>query len=87
VKIDGLFIRNLAQDQDNQLFVKAIVSVAKGLNKMTIAECVEDEATLEMLKTFGVDCVQGFYLEKPHGGHPLITTLKLRATLDLPLSS
>ncbi len=87
VKIDGLFIRNLAQDRDNQLFVKAIVSVAKGLNKMTIAECVEDEATLEMLKTFGVDCVQGFYLEKPRGGHPMIATLKLHATLDLPLSS
>ena len=87
VKIDGLFIRNLAQDRDNQLFVKAIVSVAKGLNKMTIAECVEDEATLEMLKDFGVDCVQGFYLEKPRGGHPMIATLKLHATLDLPLSS
>ena len=33
MKIDGLFIRNLPKDYDNQLFVKAIVSVAKGLHK------------------------------------------------------
>jgi EAL domain-containing protein (putative c-di-GMP-specific phosphodiesterase class I) len=71
VKIDGLFIRNLAQEQDNQLFVKAIVSVAKGLHKTTIAECVEDQATLDMLKTFGVDLVQGYHLEKPRRDHPL----------------
>jgi diguanylate cyclase (GGDEF)-like protein/PAS domain S-box-containing protein len=65
VKIDGLFIRNLPQEQDNQLFVKAIVSVAKGLHKTTIAECVEDESTHAMLKEFGVDFVQGYHLEKP----------------------
>ena len=70
VKIDGLFIRNLPHDYDNQLFVKAIVSVAKGLRKTTIAECVEDEATFAMLKAFGVDAVQGYHLEKPRGDHP-----------------
>jgi diguanylate cyclase (GGDEF)-like protein/PAS domain S-box-containing protein len=72
VKIDGLFIRNLPHDRDNQLFVKAIVAVARGLHKTTIAECVEDEATLEMLKGFDVDCVQGYYLERPRDDHPLI---------------
>jgi diguanylate cyclase (GGDEF)-like protein/PAS domain S-box-containing protein len=69
VKIDGLFIRNLPNEHDNQLFVKAIVSVAKGLHKMTIAECVEDEATFDMLKTFGVDCVQGYHLGMPQDCH------------------
>ncbi len=72
VKIDGLFIRNLPQEYDNQLFVKAIVMVARGLHKATIAECVEDEETLVMLKGFGVDCVQGYYLEKPRADHPLL---------------
>ena len=72
VKIDGLFIRNLPQDHDNQLFVKAIVSVATGLRKTTIAECVEDEETFDMLKAFGVDCVQGHYLGRPRENHPLI---------------
>jgi len=72
VKIDGLFIRNLPQEADNQLFVKAIVTVARGLHKTTIAECVEDEETLVMLKGFGVDSVQGYYLEKPRADHPLL---------------
>jgi diguanylate cyclase (GGDEF)-like protein/PAS domain S-box-containing protein len=86
VKIDGLFIRSLPQDHDNQLFVKAIVSVARGLRKQTIAECVEDEETFQMLKTFGVDCVQGYHLEKPRADHPMIRTVRLEATMDLPLS-
>jgi EAL domain-containing protein (putative c-di-GMP-specific phosphodiesterase class I) len=72
VKIDGLFIRNLPNEHDNQLFVKAMVTVARGLHKTTIAECVEDEETLVMLKGFGVVCVQGYYLEKPRADHPLL---------------
>jgi len=86
VKIDGLFIRNLPKERDNQLFVKAMVTVARGLHKTTIAECVEDEETLVMLGRFGVDCVQGYYLEKPRADHPLMlgasrlktTTMELR---------
>jgi diguanylate cyclase (GGDEF)-like protein len=72
VKIDGLFIRNLPQEHDNQLFVKAIVTVARGLHKTTIAECVEDEETLVTLRSFGVDCVQGYYLERPRSDQPLL---------------
>jgi diguanylate cyclase (GGDEF)-like protein/PAS domain S-box-containing protein len=74
VKIDGLFIRNLPNEYDNQLFVKAILTVARGLHKTTIAECVEDEETLAMLGSFGVDCVQGYYLEKPRVDHPLLAS-------------
>lgn len=81
VKIDGLFIRNLANDVDNQLFVKAMVTVARGMHKTTIAECVEDEETLSMLKGFEVDCVQGFYLERPRADLPLLkVTSPLRNT-------
>jgi EAL domain-containing protein (putative c-di-GMP-specific phosphodiesterase class I) len=69
VKIDGLFIRDLPNDFDNQTFVKAIVAVARGLRKTTIAECVEDQQTFDMLKGFGVDAVQGFVMEKPHSDH------------------
>lgn len=66
IKIDGLFIRDLPKDPENQLFVQAIVTVARGLHKTTIAECVEDEATLKILDALGVDYVQGFHLEVPH---------------------
>ncbi|MHB0985368.1 MAG: putative bifunctional diguanylate cyclase/phosphodiesterase [Sulfuricella sp.] len=72
LKIDGLFIRNLPNDHDNQLFVKAIVDVASGMRKTTVAEFVEDRETLEMLKRFGVDLVQGYHLDRPRADHPAI---------------
>jgi len=83
VKIDGLFIRNLPNDYDNQLFVRAIVSVARGLHKTTIAECVEDEETIVMLSGFGVDCVQGYYLQQPRSGHPLLVSAASRSNMEL----
>jgi len=84
IKIDGLFIRNLPNDYDNQLFVKAIVAVARGMHKTTIAECVEDEETLNMLKGFDVDCVQGYYLERPRADHPLLAAAsRARANMEL----
>jgi diguanylate cyclase (GGDEF)-like protein len=74
LKIDGLFIRDLPNDRDNQVFVKAIVDVARGMRKTTIAEFVEDAETLEMLKHFGVDMVQGYHLDMPRANHPAIIT-------------
>ncbi len=70
LKIDGQFIRDLPSDRDNQVFVKAIVDVARGLRKLTVAECVEDGGTLEVLRSFGVDLAQGYYLEEPMAQHP-----------------
>jgi len=65
LKIDGLFIRDLPNNRDNQLFVKAMVEVAHGLGKITVAEFVEDAATLEMVKNLGIDLAQGYYLGRP----------------------
>lgn len=65
LKIDGQFIRDLPVDFDNQVFVQAIVNVARGLKKLTIAEFVEDAASYRMLRGFGVDMVQGYHLHKP----------------------
>jgi len=72
VKIDGLFVRNLPTDRDNQVFVKAIADVARGMGKRTIAEFVEDASTLAMLREFGVDMVQGYHLDKPQRDHPAL---------------
>jgi diguanylate cyclase (GGDEF)-like protein len=65
VKIDGAFIQNLATSKDDQLFVKALTDVAKGLGKITVAEFVEDAETLRLLETFGVDFAQGFHIGRP----------------------
>ena len=72
LKIDGVFIRDLPNDPDSQLFVKAIVDVARGLRKLTVAEFVEDEETLIMLKKFGIGMVQGYHLDMPCADHPAV---------------
>ena len=76
LKIDGLFIRDLPNDRDNQVFVKSIVDVARGLGKKTVAEFVENADTLEVLKRFGVDMVQGYYMDKPQEHHPALAIVK-----------
>ena len=73
LKIDGLFIRDLPNDRDNQVFVKSIVDVARGMHKATIAEFVEDAETLVMLKEMGVDMVQGYHLDMPRDPHPAVS--------------
>lgn len=65
IKIDGTFIREMAQNDADQLVVKAIVEIARGLGKRTIAEFVEDEDTTELLRGYGVDMAQGYHLGRP----------------------
>lgn len=72
IKIDGIFIRDLHNDPDNQVFVQAMVSVALGLGKSVVAEYVEDGQTLALLRRFGVDLVQGYHLDRPIADHPAL---------------
>ena len=72
IKIDGIFIRDLINDSDNQIFVQAMVSVALGLGKSVVAEYVEDGESLTLLRKFGVDLVQGYHLDRPIADHPAL---------------
>jgi diguanylate cyclase (GGDEF)-like protein len=65
IKIDGSFVHDMANSDADQLTVQAIVQIARGLGKTTIAEYVQDDATAQMLREFGVDMAQGFHLGKP----------------------
>ena len=65
LKIDGEFVTDLTTSRTNQLVVKAVVDIARGLGKRTIAEFVEDAETLQLLRGMGVDFAQGFYVAKP----------------------
>ncbi len=65
VKIDGSFIRNLTQNPDDQVFVKVLVEAARGFGKKTVAEFVENAEILALLKGYGVDYAQGYYIGKP----------------------
>ncbi len=65
IKIDGSFIRDIHNSVEDQLFVKALVDVARGMGMQTTAEFVESEQAFEQVRALGVDYVQGFYVGKP----------------------
>jgi diguanylate cyclase (GGDEF)-like protein/PAS domain S-box-containing protein len=65
LKIDGEFVESLSDSVTNQLVVQSVVSIARGLGKQTIAEYVGDAATLELLRGYGVDHAQGFFVGRP----------------------
>lgn len=73
LKIDIEFVRDLVTNPANQHVVRAIVSLASAFGLQTIAEGVEDEATLQLLRAEGVDYAQGFHLGRPaplHSSRP-----------------
>jgi diguanylate cyclase (GGDEF)-like protein/PAS domain S-box-containing protein len=65
LKIDGEFIRDLTRTPSDQVLVKALVEVARGLGIQTIAEYVADDQTLELVRELGVDYAQGFLIGRP----------------------
>jgi len=67
LKIDGDFIRTLPASHKDQLVVQALVGVARGMGKQTIAEYVGDEPTMRLLRDYGVDYAQGFEVGRPCG--------------------
>lgn len=80
LKIDGNFIHNLLHDPVNQHLVKAIVEVAHGLGKRTIAEFVSDEETIQLLRKYGVSYAQGYHIGRPI---PIFDTSRIRNPIDL----
>jgi len=70
LKIDGGFITDLDNDPVDQLLVKSMIDIAHSLGKKTVAEFVERESTLNLLKGYGVDFVQGYLVGKPQSNIP-----------------
>ena len=54
--------------------MRAIIDVARGMGKLTVAEFVEDEQTAALLQTYGVDLLQGYYFDRPISAHPALST-------------
>lgn len=65
LKIDIEFVRDLGESAASQEVVRAVVSLARGLGRRTIAEGVEDIDTMDLLRELGVDCAQGFAIARP----------------------
>lgn len=65
VKIDGEFVTGCLSNEADRLVLRALVSVARGLGKQTVAEFVEDEPTLHFLREEGVEFAQGYHIGRP----------------------
>jgi EAL domain-containing protein (putative c-di-GMP-specific phosphodiesterase class I) len=65
LKIDTEFVRDILANSTDREVVKSITDVAHSLGKRTVAEGVENEETLEVLRGYGVDCAQGWFVGPP----------------------
>jgi EAL domain-containing protein (putative c-di-GMP-specific phosphodiesterase class I) len=65
LKIDRVFIRDVAVNPDDAAITTAIISMAKSLRLKVIAEGVENEAQMSFLRTHQCDEIQGYYFSKP----------------------
>lgn len=65
LKIDQTFVKNLAREVSDQKIMRSILSLAKSFDLKTIAEGVEDDAALALLRDWGCDYAQGYGIHRP----------------------
>jgi diguanylate cyclase (GGDEF)-like protein len=65
VKIDGSFVRNLAESYDNQVFLRHLVGLSDAFGLITVAECVESARDAAILRQEGVRFLQGYHFGRP----------------------
>jgi diguanylate cyclase (GGDEF)-like protein/PAS domain S-box-containing protein len=82
LKIDRVFVRDVAVNPDDAAIAAAIISMAKSLNLKVIAEGVEDEAQLSFLRAHQCDEIQGYYFSRPLAVDKVAG--KLRSSLSDP---
>ncbi len=70
VKIDGQFVRNVAEDAENRLFITTLLKVARSFGMATVAECVETGEDARVLAELGVDYLQGSRYAMPQAALP-----------------
>ncbi len=71
LKIDGMFVKDLAEDEIGHAMVESINNIGHTMGVQTIAEFVETQAVLEKLVALGVDHVQGYQLGRPRPLAPM----------------
>lgn len=80
LKIDRSFIMDLERDGDDLAITKAIISLAKNLHLKVLAEGVETDAQLSILRDSGCDYVQGYFFSRPLPASELLPYLKTQNT-------
>ena len=83
VKIDGSFIRDIQTNRNSLATVKAIVKLARELSIETVAEYVESEAILTLVRELGIDYAQGYAIGRPEPLDALLQELDRNDSLGI----
>ncbi|MDX1692395.1 MAG: bifunctional diguanylate cyclase/phosphodiesterase [Ketobacteraceae bacterium] len=65
LKIDQSFVTNLQKDKDDEHLTRLIIDLAHRFDMSVVAEGIEDKATYSLLREFGCDYAQGYYISRP----------------------
>ena len=65
LKIDRTFVKHMYEDNDDAVIVQSVIDLAHNLGLKTVAEGIEDQATLEQLGGLGCNLGQGYHLGRP----------------------
>ena len=84
IKIDGAFIRDITENKLDQALVRCVSEVARLLNVKTVAEFVENEATVQVLHSLSIDLVQGYHIARPK---PLPNLDELRSIFTMKVKN
>ena len=76
LKIDGILIKDILKNKNNQKLIRVIIGMAKIFKLKTIAEFVENKEIADMLEKFGVDYLQGYYFSAPFDINELLKDKK-----------
>ncbi len=79
IKIDQLFIRDIAVDSNNNVIVETMIMIAKQLELHVVAEGVETQEQVKLLQAMGCSIYQGYHFNKPLAADELDTLLKSQA--------
>ena len=74
LKIDGVFVKDIVTSSSDYAVVKSMCEIGHFLNKAVVAEFVQDEETVDLLREIGVDYVQGYGIEMPQRLDALLST-------------
>lgn len=77
LKIDGMFVRGIVEDRTDRAIVKSINEIGHQTGKKTVAEFVETSAVAEVLRTIGVDYLQGYGIGRPMALEKMLRRIRL----------
>lgn len=80
LKIDKSFILSLKDSSSDSLLIKSTIDLAHALGMTVVAEGVETEESLSILRAMGADTAQGYYISRPQTRAQLIDLLQVEET-------